>query len=98
MCNLDALRKMGKELEMVAYINRYQMGFPEQDCINILCQGRIRLIDSSYNANSFTQYCIRPKIIHYAAMKEYKDHWAYKKYDAIELQFEESEGEYDVER
>jgi len=80
MCNLDALRKMGKELEMVTFLNNYQLGWPEQDCINLLCQGRIRLIDSQYNANAFTQTCLRPKILHYAAVKDYSDHWAYKRY------------------
>ena len=96
LCNLDALRRMGKELEMIHFLNRYQMAWPEQDCINLLCQGRIRLIDSTYNANGFTFACIRPKIIHYAAYKEYADHWAYKKYKAMELAFkDESDGDDD---
>ena len=81
---------------MVAFLNKYQLGWPEQDCINLLCQGRIRLIDSTYNANSFTTVCLRPKIIHYAAMKEYSEHWAWKKYDALELPFKgETEGDED---
>ena len=87
LCNLDSLRRMGKELEMIHFINQYQMSWPEQDCINLLCQGRIRLIDSIYNANAFTTACIRPKIIHYAAFKDYAEHWAYKKYNAVELPF-----------
>ncbi len=87
LCNLDALRRMQKEIEMVTFLNKYQLGWPEQDCINLLCQGRIRLIDSTYNANTFTTNCIRPKILHYAAMKEYADHWAYKKYASLELPF-----------
>lgn len=98
LCNLDALRKMQKEVEMVAFLNRYQLGWPEQDCINLLCQGRIRLIDSIYNANAFTTVCNRPKIIHYAAVKEYFDHWAYRKYATAELPIiDETEGADDGE-
>ena len=99
LCNLDSLRRMGKEMEMIHFLNQYQMGWPEQDCINLLCQGRIRLVDSTYNANAFTTVCLRPKIIHYAAMKEYAEHWAYKKYNAVELPIKgETEDDDDVER
>lgn len=97
LCNLDALRRMAKEVEMVNFLNQFQFNWPEQDCINILCQGRIRLIDSEYNSNGFTTPCIRPKIIHYAAVKDYTDHWAYKKYAGLELPIKpETEDEDDV--
>lgn len=93
LCNLDALRRMAKEAEMVTFLNHYQFGWPEQDCINLLCQGRIRLIDSTYNANGYTTVCLRPKILHYAAVKDYADHWAYRKYHDIDLLNSEEEAE-----
>ena len=45
----------------------------------------MRILDSTYNSNSYTLPCIRPKIIHYAAVKDYQEDWAYKKYEAVEF-------------
>lgn len=86
--NLELLRAWNKEAEMVSFLNAYKFGFPGQDVINLLAQGRIKLIDSEYNQNEFVLPCVRPKIIHYAAMKadEYKKHWAYKKYEQMNLE------------
>ena len=85
--NLDLLRDMNKEHELIGFLNNYGFAFPGQDVINLLCQGRIKVIDSEYNASAWTASCHRPKIIHYAAMKyeDYKNHWAYKKYAAVEV-------------
>ena len=85
--NLDLLRDMNKEHELISFLNNYGFSFPGQDVINLLCQGRIKVIDSEFNASAWTASCHRPKIIHYAAIKykDYKDHWAYKKYGTVEL-------------
>lgn len=85
LCNLDLLRAWQKENEMISFLNVCKFTLPGQDVINLLCQGRIRLIDSIYNANPFTMQCHRPKIIHYAAQKEFKDDWAYKKYEELDI-------------
>lgn len=85
LCNLELLRLTAKELEMVHFLNTFQFPWLDQDVINLLCQGRIRLIGSEYNTNHFTMECLRPKIIHYAAIKDYTNEWAYKKYEAMEL-------------
>ena len=29
--------------------------------------------------------CIRPKIIHYAAVKDYTNEWAYQKYEEMDI-------------
>ena len=85
--NLELLRMWKKEHELIDFLNTYHFVWPGQDVINLLCQGRIKILDSEYNASAFTTSCHRPKIIHYAAIpaKDYKEHWAYKKYDSIEL-------------
>ena len=43
--------------------------------------------DSEFNASAWTTPCIRPKVIHYAAIpkEQYVKDWAYQKYDAINL-------------
>lgn len=92
LCNLEHLRNWQKEVEMIAFLNCYQLPFPGQDVMNILCQGRIRQLGSEYNGNPFVTPCVTPKIIHYAAIKsaEYTKHWAYKKYEQMELPLTES--------
>ena len=93
MCNLEALRLTGKEDELISLLNIVKLGFPDQEAINLLCQCRIRLIDSSYNSNPWTMPCQIPKVIHYATIRgdELKKQWAYKKYDKMSL-FKEEEG------
>ena len=49
------------------------------------------MIDSIYNSTNWTIPCIRPKIIHFAAVPNYEKQYAYKKYEAIELEFAEEE-------
>lgn len=93
MCNLELLRLAEKEDELVQLLNTVELGFPDQEAINLLCQCRIRLIDSSYNSNPWTMRCQIPKVIHYATIRgdELKKQWAYKKYDKMSL-FKEEEG------
>ena len=85
LCNLEFLREMNKEIEMIQFLNAYKFDYPGQDVINLLCQGRIRAISSEYNSNPYVLPCTRPKIIHYAAINEYTNDWAYKKYEKVEL-------------
>ncbi len=93
MCNLELLRLAEREDELVQLLNGVKLGFPDQEAINLLCQCRIRLIDSSYNSNPWTMPCQIPKVIHYATIRgdELKKQWAYKKYDKMSL-FKEEEG------
>lgn len=90
LCNLDLLRESQKEVELAWFLNHYKLHWADQEVINLLCQGHIRTIDSEYNQNAFTIPCIRPRIIHYAADNSFKDSWAYKKYESMNL-FAESE-------
>ena len=91
LCNLELLRDMHKEYELIGFLNQYEYVWPGQDVINLLCQGGIRPISSEYNANQYVIPCSRPKVIHYAAIpkKEYVNHWAYKKYEQMQLPLEE---------
>lgn len=89
LCNLTLLRMYKKEHEMIDFLNNYHFVWPGQDIINLLCQGRIKVFDSEFNASAWTTSCHRPKIIHYAAIKpeDYKKHWAYQKYCNARLVF-----------
>lgn len=94
LCNLELLRDMYKERELIGFLNQYEYVWPGQDVINLLCQGGIRTFGSEYNSNAFVIPCARPRVIHYAAIKasEYKSHWAYKKYERIDLPMEKKDG------
>lgn len=85
LCNLENLRALYKEQEMIAFLNTYKLNWLDQDIINLLCQGRIRLISSEYNYNPFTQPCIRPRIVHFAAIKDFSHEWIYRKYEMAEM-------------
>lgn len=94
LCNLDLLRDTQKEVELAYFLNCYKLNWADQEVINLLCQGHIRTIDSEYNQNAFTVPCIRPRIIHYAAVKDFKNDWAYQKYARMQL-FTDTEDESD---
>lgn len=83
LLNLDLLREHDKERELLEFLNKYKFNFPDQDVINMLCQGRIKTIDSEYNSTVYTTPCVRPRIIHYAAMSDYENDWAYQKYTSM---------------
>ena len=63
--NLKQLRD-GKADEIIRMINTKKYRFPEQDCVNQLCKGRIYQLPSSYNATNFTAPTKNIIIRHYA--------------------------------
>ena len=85
LCNLDMLRDYGKEIEMIHYLNKNKLNFPDQDVINLLCQGNIRTISSIYNSCAWTLPTFRPKIRHFAAEKDMKDSFEYQAAEKLEL-------------
>lgn len=93
LCNLDLLRESNKELELAYFLNSFRLRWADQEVINLLCQGHIRVIGSEYNQNAFTLPCIRPKIIHYAAIKDFQSDWAWQKYANFDLFTEVKEDE-----
>lgn len=72
LMNLKKLREDGKGDEIIEHLNTFRYLFPEQDCINRLCQGGIYKIPSDYNANNYTEPTTTPKLIHFAAVRGYQ--------------------------
>lgn len=97
LCNLKMLRETCKELEIVLYLEQVPLHWLDQDAINLHCQGRLRLIGSEYNSNSYVMPCTRPKIIHYAAVpyEQFKEEWAWKRYEMLKLPHENGSGDED---
>lgn len=65
LMNLDMLRD-GKAEEFIYALNHWQYRWIEQDVMNYLCQGRIKILPPEYNACDFIQHDYE-RIRHFAA-------------------------------
>ena len=69
---------------LVRMANGYPMDFPDQDAINLICQGRIKPIRPYYNSNYWIVEVDDPAIQHYAADRNYTEHELWKEYERME--------------
>lgn len=72
LMNLRRLRSSYKGDEMISALNRKRYVFCEQDCIAERCQGGILEIPAEYNACEFMGFSGHPKIVHFAAVKNWQ--------------------------
>lgn len=77
LCNLDYIRELGIEEHMIQELNRKKHAFPDQDVINLFNQPYILKIPSSYNFSCCSEPCENPKILHFAAEKNFHNHKAW---------------------
>lgn len=80
MLNLNNLRSLGKGDELIAVLNRKKFTWCEQDCIAERCQGGILEISGDYNACNYTEHSNDPKIVHFAAVKNWQKNTRAKYY------------------
>lgn len=83
MFNLKKLREDRMDDKIIRSLNLDKYSFAEQDCINKLCSGHILIIPSIYNANRYTEQCEDPKIIHFAAEKDWNNFSIVQEYRAL---------------
>lgn len=83
LMDLDKLRD-GMADKLIRMINTKPMRFPDQDVINILCQGEIKPLDPYYNSNQWIVLMDDPAIVHFAADRRYTERELFQKYDQIE--------------
>ena len=76
VCNLAKLRD-GKEAEIRKSLNEKDWRFPEQDCINKLCEGQIKILAGRWNVSQFTEEDDYTFIRHYAAFPTWRTDTAY---------------------
>ena len=69
---------------LIRYVNRVDMRFPDQDVINLLCQGRIKPVSPYWNSNIWIVEVSDPGITHYAADRNYERHKLWQKYEQME--------------
>ena len=80
LCNLDMLRQTGRDGEIIRLINTRRMDYPDQDAINLLCQGYIRTVGGEWNVSDYTERGNGRKILHYAARRNRELEPEYRKY------------------
>ena len=80
--NLDNLRD-GKVDEVIKNLNSVEYPFMEQDAFSELCKGKIYRMEPEYNYTEFTSPSGKPKIVHYAGIKEWTDRPEYQKYEKM---------------
>ena len=69
---------------LIRYVNRVDMRFPDQDVINLLCQGRIKPISPYWNSNKWIVEVSDPGITHFAADRNYEKKPLWQQYDRME--------------
>lgn len=80
LINLRKLREDGKGDELIEALNTKHYSFCEQDCIGELCQGGILKMPSDYNVCNYTERPFKEKIIHFAAVRNWKQQPLIKQY------------------
>ena len=69
---------------LIRYVNRVDLRFPDQDVINLLCQGRIKPISPYWNSNIWIVEVSDPGITHFAADRNYEKQPLWQQYDRME--------------
>ena len=80
LMDLDKLSD-GMARELIRMVNTRKLDFPDQDSINIRCQGQIHLLDPTWNSGDWTENMDNPKITHYMADREYWRREGFAKYE-----------------
>ena len=87
-CNLEKLRKDGKDDELIEAINTRPFTWIEQDCISELCQGGIKVLPGRYNRSDYTLYDQVYTVRHFAADKQWRHKAIVQLYDAEEILYD----------
>lgn len=80
--NLKKLREDGMCDRVIDALNAYWFSIAEQDCMNLLCQGKILEMPGEYNATNYTVGG-DAKMVHFAAIKDWTNLPEVQKYRNI---------------
>lgn len=71
MFNIEKFKADKIDDRVIMSLNKDRFRFAEQDCLNLLCKGHILTLPSIYNSNEWTEEVNDPKIIHFAAERNW---------------------------
>lgn len=83
--NLKLLREDQKDDQIIEALNTRFYPFNEQDCINSLCQGKIKILSNDYNVNNYGAAATHRKIMHFARIPKWNELPLVNKYRNIEI-------------
>lgn len=72
LMDLQLMREDGTAWRLIDRVNRQKLDFGDQDALNDVCAGRICDLDPVWNASDWTAHPPDPKIIHFAANRNYQ--------------------------
>ena len=78
--NLKLLRETKKDEEIIYALNNFKYNYPEQECYNDKCQGKILELPSEYNSCIVTRKTDEKRIIHFAATTDWQDNYLVQRY------------------
>lgn len=78
--NLEEIRKDRFHERLMEYANSVKLHYPDQDAINDLAQGKIKVISGAYNYTPFTEQANARKIYHFAANMYFRNQSMFIKY------------------
>lgn len=70
LLNLRKMREDGIDDRAIHSLDTVYTFANEQDVLNKLCYGKVKILPSTYNANAYTAPCADPKIVHFAGIGE----------------------------
>lgn len=71
--NLKQIRLEHADGALIAALDTKPFAYPDQDALNLVWQDRILAISSCWNENDFTARCRSPRILHYAAIRNWTE-------------------------
>ena len=80
LMDLQKLRDTGIGDEILRMLQTRKLKCPDQDAINLLCQGRMLELNPIYNASDWTQCPPNAKIYHYAGDPNYTQRKLFQSY------------------
>lgn len=83
--NLNKLREDRMVDKVIGELNSKQYAYLEQDAFSELCHDRIYPMPPEYNYTEFTSPSGKPKIVHYAGIREWTDKPEYIEYEKIPI-------------
>ena len=73
LMNLEKLREMDAENKFISLLEENKYRFPDQDVINIVCDGTKRVVSNKWNSSVVSGISFRPVIVHHITFKPWND-------------------------